>query len=126
MVPEGMTSHVHLFEPREGGRFRISLTYDSTTKAGKTEAHTDTHHGRFVRLVPDAEVVQVTEFETSDPRLRGEMTITFELAAKDGGTDLDARHEGIPPGVPPADNETGWSMALAKLAKLVEPAKVRT
>jgi uncharacterized protein YndB with AHSA1/START domain len=22
MVPAGMTSHVHVFEPREGGRFR--------------------------------------------------------------------------------------------------------
>jgi uncharacterized protein YndB with AHSA1/START domain len=26
MVPAGMTSHVHAFEPREGGAFRISLT----------------------------------------------------------------------------------------------------
>ena len=28
MVPTGMTSHVHAFDPREGGAFRISLTYD--------------------------------------------------------------------------------------------------
>ena len=28
-VPTGMTSHVHEFEAREGGSFRISLTYDA-------------------------------------------------------------------------------------------------
>ncbi|MGH8806174.1 MAG: SRPBCC domain-containing protein, partial [Polaromonas sp.] len=28
MVPTGMTSHVHAFDAREGGSFRISLTYD--------------------------------------------------------------------------------------------------
>jgi hypothetical protein len=42
MVPTGMTSHVHAFDPREGGSFRISLTYDAPTGAGKTTAHTDT------------------------------------------------------------------------------------
>jgi uncharacterized protein YndB with AHSA1/START domain len=53
MVPTGMTSHVHAFDPREGGAFRISLTYDAPIGAGKTTAHTDTYHGRFVELVPD-------------------------------------------------------------------------
>lgn len=47
MVPTGMTSHVHAFDPREGGSFRISLTYDAPTGTGKTTAHTDTFHGRF-------------------------------------------------------------------------------
>ena len=50
MVPAGMTSHVHTFDAREGGRFRISLTYDDERRAGKTGAHTDTYHGRFVKL----------------------------------------------------------------------------
>ena len=60
------------------------------------------------------------EFETADPALRGEMTITIRLADDDGGTKLLAVHEGLPPGVSPADNEAGWQMALAKLAALVE------
>jgi len=62
----------------------------------------------------------VDEFETRDPALRGEVTITITLADRDGGTDLLAVHEGLPPGVSPADNEVGWQMALAKLAALVE------
>jgi uncharacterized protein YndB with AHSA1/START domain len=119
-VPTGMTSHVHAFDAREGGAFRISLTYDAPTGTGKTTAHTDTYHGRFVKLVPDEQVVEVVEFETADPALRGEMTITIALVDADGGTDVLAVHDGVPPAVPAADNETGWRSSLAKLAALVE------
>jgi uncharacterized protein YndB with AHSA1/START domain len=122
-VPSGMTSEVHEFDGREGGRFRISLTYDAPGRAGKTTAHTDTYRGRFERLVPDELVVEVDEFETEDPALGGEMSITITLAdATGGGTDLVAVHAGLPPGVPPADNEEGWRQSLARLAALVEGA----
>jgi uncharacterized protein YndB with AHSA1/START domain len=120
MVPDGMTSQVHSFDAREGGTFRISLTYEQATSTGKTTTQTDTFHGRFVRLVPDTEVVQAVEFETDHPALQGEMTITYALTDADGGTDLDGVHEDLPPGVPPADNELGWSLSLGKLAALVE------
>jgi uncharacterized protein YndB with AHSA1/START domain len=120
MVPNGMTSQVHAFEGREGGAFRISLTYDAPTGAGKTTAQTDTFHGRFVKLVPNEQVVEVVEFETTDPAMRGEMTVTITLADADGGTDLLAVHDGLPRGVPAADNEAGWRSSLAKLAALVE------
>jgi uncharacterized protein YndB with AHSA1/START domain len=120
MVPDGMTSHVHLFEPREDGAFRISLTYDEPTGTGKTTAHTDTYHGRFVRLVPNEQVVEVLEFETADDAMRGEMTVTFTLTDADDGTDVLAVHDHLPPGLSPADNETGWRMSLEKLARLVE------
>jgi uncharacterized protein YndB with AHSA1/START domain len=120
MVPIGMTSHVHVFDAREGGVFRISLTYDEPTGTGKTSAHTDTYHGRFVTLVQDEQVVEVIEFETTDAALRGEMMVTFTLTDADGGTDVLAVHDNLPPGVSPTDNETGWRMALDKLAAFVE------
>jgi uncharacterized protein YndB with AHSA1/START domain len=123
MVPTGMTSHVHTFDARKGGSIRISLTYDAPAAAGKTTAHTDTYHGRFVDLVTNERVVETVEFETADPALRGEMTITFALADADGGTEISAVHEGLPPGVPPADNEAGWRSSLAKLAALVEAGR---
>lgn len=119
-VPNGMTCHVHEFDAREGGSFRVSLTYDQPTGTGKTTSHTDTYHGRFVKLVPNEQVVEVDEFETTNPDMRGEMTVTITLADADGGTELVAVHEGLPRGVSPADNELGWRMSLAKLAALVE------
>jgi uncharacterized protein YndB with AHSA1/START domain/ketosteroid isomerase-like protein len=120
MVPDGMSSDVHAFDAREGGALRISLTYDEPTGAGKTTAHTDTYHGRLVRLVPDELVAEVLEFETDDPAMQGEMTITLSLADADGGTELVAVHDRLPPGLSAADNEVGWRMSLAKLAALVE------
>jgi uncharacterized protein YndB with AHSA1/START domain len=119
-VPAGMSSHVHEFDAREGGSFRISLTYDAPAESGKSAAHTDTYYGRFVTLVPNEQVVEVVEFETADPELRGEMTMTTTLTEAAGGTDVLVLHEGIPDKVPAADNETGTRMALANLAGLVE------
>ncbi len=120
MVPNGMTSHVHEFDAREGGLFKISLTYNEPTGTGKTTAHTDTYHGHFAKLVPNEQVVQVIEFETDDATMRGEMMVTFTLIDADGGTDIHAVHNNLPPGLSPADNETGWRMALDKLAAFVE------
>lgn len=120
ITPAGMTARVHAFDAREGGTFRISLTYDSPAAAGKTTTHTDTYHGRFVKLVPDEEVVEVVELETSDPALLGEMTITFHLTEARGGTELVAIHEGLPPGLSASDNEAGWQSSLEKLAAFVE------
>ena len=125
-VPTGMTSLVHEFDAREGGSIRISLTYNELTGTGKTTAHTDTYHGRFVKLVPNEQVVEVDEFETADPALCGEMTVTITLTDADGGTDVLGVHEGLPPGVSTADNEAGWRMALTKLAALVEAGGRRT
>ncbi|MGZ5202609.1 MAG: SRPBCC family protein [Telluria sp.] len=119
-VPDGMTSVVHAFDAREGGLFRVSLTYRDQGAEGKSSAHTDTYHGRFLALEPGRKVVEAMEFETSDPAMRGQMKITTTLSEDGGGTLLHALHENLPPGVAPADNATGWRMALDKLAALVE------
>ena len=120
-VPAGMSIEVHEFDAQEGGRVRVSLTYDASDRAGKTTEHTDTYHGRFVELVPDERVVEVDEFETDDPALRGAMTTTITLTGTDDGvTRLTAVHDGLPSGVRPEDNELGWQEALDRLAALVE------
>ncbi|MFJ6656712.1 SRPBCC family protein [Streptomyces sp. NPDC091377] len=121
-VPDGMRSEVHAFEAREGGRFRVSLTYDSPAATGKSGARRDTYHGRFVRLVPDERVVEVIEFASDDPAVRGAMTMTTTLVPAGDGTEVVVLHEGLPDAVPVADNETGTRMALDRLARLVESA----
>ena len=120
-VPTGMSSRVHEFDAREGGSFRVSLIYDAPDSTGKSAESTDTYHGRFLKLVPEEQVVEVLQFETSDPALRGVMTVTTTLAASGDGTDVTILHEGIPDVIPAADNEAGTSMALANLARLVQP-----
>ena len=71
-----------------------------------------------MKLVPNEQVVEVIEFETTDPALQGEMTIT--LADANGGTDVLAVHDGLLRELSTADNETGWRSSLTKLAALVE------
>lgn len=66
--------------------------------------------------------MEVIHFETAAPAMQGEMTITTSLIDANGGTDLHAVHDGLPPGVVPADNEYGWQQSLKKLATLVEQA----
>jgi uncharacterized protein YndB with AHSA1/START domain len=112
---------VHTFDPREGGLFRISLTYQhpADSARGKSSGNIDTFHGRFVKLAPDEEIVEVIEFETQDPGFAGEMTMTVRLAAVEGGTQVSLLYENVPPGIRPEDNEEGSRQSLKKLAAFV-------
>ena len=121
-VPDDMVARVAEWEPVEGGRFRVSLTYRAEDRTGKTEGATDTYAGEFTKLVPDEQVVERIEFETDDADLRGAMTMTWTLSEVEGGTQVDLLHEGLPDVVPPEDNATGTRMSLTKLAAYVEGA----
>jgi uncharacterized protein YndB with AHSA1/START domain len=120
-VPDGMTSVVHEWEPRVGGRFRVSLTYTDGGD-GKTTARTDTYHGRFTELVPEELLVEEVEFETDLEELGGVMSIRTTLTNTGDGTEVLIDHTGLPPGVREADNRLGTEMSLAKLAELLEGA----
>src|SRR5262249_38607083 len=115
-----MSSHLHKFDSRQGGSFRASPTSAPPDGTGKSARHTDTYHGRFVRLVPNERVVEEFEFETTAPAVRGTMTMTTPLSDAGDGTDVVILHQDIPDAIPPADNETGTRMALANLARLIE------
>src|SRR5687768_7863078 len=73
--PPEMIAHVHDFDPREGGRFRMSLTYKNPAASprGKTSEDTDTYQGRFAQLVPYEKIVEIIEFESQDAAFAGEM-----------------------------------------------------
>ena len=119
-VPDGMTATVHDFDPREGGRTRVSLTYEEPGASGKTEGRTDTYVSTFVRLLPDREVVEAITFETEDAAVAGEMVMRTSIRSVPDGCEVTIDHRGLPPGLDPADNETGTRMALDKLAAAVE------
>ncbi len=122
MAPDSMPIHVHSFDPRPGGRFRISLTYPQPEEAqrGKTTGDADTYHGRFVKLVADEKIVELIEFESTEPGFAGEMTMTVLLADVAGGTEVSLLYENVPTGIRPEDNEAGSRSSLQKLAALVE------
>ncbi|WP_028652809.1 SRPBCC domain-containing protein [Nocardioides halotolerans] len=121
-VPDDMTARVAEWEPVEGGRFRVALTYRAEDRTGKTEGATDAYSGEFTSLVPDEQVVERVEFDTADAALRGAMTLTWRLTDAGGGTQVELLHEGIPDAVSPDDNAAGTDMSLTKLAAYVEGA----
>lgn len=122
LPPNDMRGEIHVFEPREGGEFRMSLIYQNTDHpvGGKTSADTDTFQGRFVELVPYSKIVEVVEFESEDPVFAGEMKLIVTFADAAGGTEVMFVCENIPAGIRPEDNEQGCRESLQKLAALLE------
>jgi uncharacterized protein YndB with AHSA1/START domain len=119
-VPDIMTGKIHSFDAREGGGYRMSLTYrdDDHPVGGKTSAHTDSFHGRFLELIPDTKIVETVRFETNAPDLRAPMTLTTSFREVDGGTEVTILCENLPPGVRAEDNKLGTRQSLKKLAAL--------
>ena len=122
LPPESMSGAVHLFEPREGGRFRISLIYQDPANAlpGKSGESTDTVAGRFAELILDERIVWAVEFESTDAAFSGEMTVTWTLADAGPATEVTVLMENLPPGVRPEDNQAGSRSTLENLAAYVE------
>jgi uncharacterized protein YndB with AHSA1/START domain len=121
-APDGMTARVLAFDAREGGSYRMSLTYDDPSQGpgGKTSEDTDTFEGSFAELVPNEKIVELIRFEAPDPGFAGEMRMTTSLADAADGTEVTVLCEDIPPGINPEDNELGSRLALRNLAKLLE------
>lgn len=121
-APDGMTARVHEFDGRQGGSYRMSLTYTDreNSPGGKTSDDTDTFEGTFAELVPNERIVEVVRFESPDARFAGEMRMTTSFAAAGDGTEVTLVCEDLPPGIRPEDNELGCAMSLRNLARLVE------
>jgi uncharacterized protein YndB with AHSA1/START domain len=113
---------LHVFDAREGGTFRMSLTYQDPkhSPGGKTSEDTDTFQGKFIELVPDEKIVEVIKFESRDPRFAGEMKITTSFTDTDEGTEITVLCQDIPAGIRLEDNEMGCKESLQKLAALIE------
>jgi len=123
LPPGNMTGVAHVFDAREGGTFRISLVYpEADSGRGKSSERTDTFQGRFAKLVPNEEIVWITQFESTDPAFAGEMTITTTLVPEndDAACTVTMICECIPPGIRLEDNEAGCRLTLEKLAKFVQ------
>jgi uncharacterized protein YndB with AHSA1/START domain len=77
LAPNNMKGQVHAFDAREGGTFRMSLTYlDPEHSLSGKLPHTQTRSK------------VVIEFESQDPAFRGEMRMTVSLADAASGTEV--------------------------------------
>lgn len=122
LPPKGMTAKLHVFEPRVGGGYRMSLTYDEPDHSthGKTSEHQDVVQGQFVELVLNERVVQLVSFESDDRAFAGVMTMTWSLAPVAGGTEVTIICDDVPEGIRKEDHDAGLSSTLSNLAAFVE------
>lgn len=118
LPPTGATGVFDVFEPHAGGRFRLTLTFDSAK--GKSSEHTDVVEGRFAEWLPHRRIVMIVEFDSDDAAFSGSMTMTWELQATSTGTRVTTLAEHVPAGISQADHETGLRSSLANLAAYVE------
>lgn len=119
--PAGMTGRFDMFDGREGGRYRMTLTYEDAGQGhGKSSDDEDTVQGRFAELVPDTRVVELVEFESDDPAFAGTMRITTSLKPVSGGTEVSMVCEQVPYGISAEDHQIGLASTLANLAAHVE------
>lgn len=122
LPPKGMRGEIHLFDVREGGTYRMTLTYDGAEQSipGKTSDNTDVVQGRFLELVPNERIVQLVEFESDDPAFAGTMTMTWRLSPTSEGTEVAILCENVPQGIKPEDHEAAIASTLANLALYLE------
>lgn len=119
LPPSGMRGRALEYDFREGGRYRIELTYESGIGSGKTSDRTDVSAGRFIELIAGRRIKQTVEFESKDPTLAGEMTMTWSFDAAPGGVNVSIVADNVPSGISKAQHDDGLRSSLENLASFV-------
>lgn len=120
LPPTDMVATIREFEFREGGRYRLMLTYANSPGGGKTTADTDVVEGTFTTLIPDQLLVQSVVFSSDDPAYAGTMRMSWMLRPGTDGTMVTIWAENVPPGISPEDHTLGMRSTLENLARFVE------
>ena|SRR5215467_4618921 len=122
LAPDQMTAKVHEFDGQVGGGYQMSLFYPLSEQVyrGKTSEREDRFTARFVELTPPTRIIQAITFDSADPTVAGEMSMTVTFEERDSGTEVTILFEQIPPGIRPEDNDAGTRSSLEKLARYVE------
>lgn len=121
LPPSGMKGRMERFDFREGGSYRMRLTYDDASDAqGKSSTDADDIEVRFLRLVRDRRIEQAVTFDSEDPRFSGTMRMTWTFTPTLSGTEVSVRCENVPEGISREDHEAGLSSTLENLAKFTE------
>lgn len=121
LPPTGMTGRFDRFDLREGGSYRLVLTYEDTLDSrGKATADTDVVEARFLDLAPGKRVVQAVEFESDDPAFAGTMIMRWELSTIGDGTRVTITADDVPDGISAEGHAAGLASSLENLSGFVE------
>lgn len=121
LPPRGMTGNLLSFSFREGGGYRMRLSYDEPGGSrGKTSENSDEVEVSFLRLEENSRIEQVVNFDSENPEFAGLMKMTWSFVPVTQGTEVVVRCENVPEGIRPEDHEAGLRSSLGNLADFNE------
>jgi len=124
LPPEDMTGKMLHFDFREGGSYRMRLTYAEPERGqGKTLEDSDEVEVRLTRLEVGRKIEQEVIFESEDPSFSGVMHMIWTFQPQDEGTLVTIRAENVPEGIRREDHNAGLNSSLKKLAGFVDAAE---
>lgn len=110
--PHGFVAHMHEYNFKEGGTYRMSFT-------NLTTGSSHSFGGTYLEIKPNELIRYNDKFD--DPNLPGQMNVTIRLKEVACGTDLRITQEGIPDAIPVEMCYLGWQQSLNLLTLLAEP-----
>ena len=120
LPPEGMTGEMLHFDFRDGGSYRMRLTYREPLEGGgKSSEDSDEVEVRLTRLEEGQTIEQEVTFESDDPAFAGVMRMTWSFLPEEAGTRVTIRAEDVPDGIRPDDHQAGLDSSLENLARFV-------
>jgi uncharacterized protein YndB with AHSA1/START domain len=121
LPPGNMVGKMLHFDFREGGSYRMRLTYKEPRHGqGKTSDDSDEVEVRLTKLEDEQRIEEEVTFQSEDPAFSGTMQLMWTFQPEDAGTLVTVRAENVPVGIRPEDHEAGLNSSLGNLAAFAE------
>lgn len=122
LPPANMTGKMLHFDFREGGSYRMRLTYvEPQQGGGKTSEDSDEVEVQLTKLEDGRRIEQEVSFESEAPSFSGVMRMIWTFQTKGERTLVTVQAKDVPEGIRPEDHEAGLNSSLEKLAGFVRP-----
>jgi len=122
LPPKGMHGRFERFDMRQGGSYRLVLSYEDAADApGKTTPDSDVSEVRISEFVPGERIVHEVDFESDDPAFQGTMRMEWNLRSVEEGTDVEVVARNVPGGIRARDHAEGITSSLTNLSTYLEP-----
>jgi len=122
--PSDMTGQMLHFDFREGGSYRMRLTYaEPLLGRGKSSQDSDDVEVRVTRLEEGRRIEQEVTFVSADPAFSGIMRMIWTFNPEQAGTLVSVRAENVPEGIRREEHEAGLNSSLNNLAGFTEGEK---
>lgn len=124
LPPGNMTGKILHFDFREGGSYRMRLTYtELPQQQAKTSEDSDEVEVHLTKLEDGQRIEQEVIFNSEEPAFSGIMRMIWTFQPEGNKTLVTVRAENVPEGIRPEDHKAGLNSSLANLAAFVEPER---